>query len=116
MERLTKKDKCKLSHGEEIVLCEHSEDDCNDSCMKIKHCKWYEKAMEKLKHYEDLEEQGRLIKLPCKVGTKVYNITWWDDWNMAGLKFRALVQWLSNNLIWLFHWKQYKSAMALTGN
>lgn len=35
--------------------------------------------IEKLGKYEDLEEQGRLLKLPCKVGTKVYNITWWDD-------------------------------------
>lgn len=26
----------------------------------------------KLKEYEDLEEQGRLIKLPCKVGDNVY--------------------------------------------
>ena len=26
----------------------------------------------KLKDYEDLEEQGRLIKLPCKVGDTVY--------------------------------------------
>lgn len=26
----------------------------------------------KLKEYEDLEEQGRLIKLPCKVGDIVY--------------------------------------------
>lgn len=30
---------------------------------------------EKLKGYEDLEEQGRLIKLPCKVGDTVYEIT-----------------------------------------
>lgn len=28
----------------------------------------------KLKHYEDLEEQGRLIELPCKVGDTVYLI------------------------------------------
>ena len=27
---------------------------------------------EKLKEYEDLEEQGRLIKLPCKLGDTVY--------------------------------------------
>lgn len=27
---------------------------------------------EKLKEYEDLEEQGRLLKLPCKVGDKIY--------------------------------------------
>lgn len=31
-------------------------------------------AMEKLADYEDLEEQGRLIKLPCKVGDTVYCI------------------------------------------
>ena len=30
---------------------------------------------EKLKDYEDLEEQGRLIKLPCKVGDTAYEIT-----------------------------------------
>ena len=29
-------------------------------------------AMEKLADYEDAEEQGRLIKLPCKVGNTVY--------------------------------------------
>lgn len=29
----------------------------------------------KLKDYEDLEEQGRLIKLPCKVGDTVYVVT-----------------------------------------
>lgn len=36
-------------------------------------------ALEKLKEYQQLEEQGRLIKLPCKIGTKVYNTTLWDD-------------------------------------
>lgn len=28
--------------------------------------------LEKLKYYEDLEEQGKLLKLPCKVGDKVF--------------------------------------------
>lgn len=32
------------------------------------------KLAEKLKHYEDLEEAGRLIELPCKVGDTVYFI------------------------------------------
>lgn len=40
-------------------------------------CRFYEdcyarKIYEKLAHYEDLEEQGRLIELPCKVGDTVY--------------------------------------------
>ena len=29
---------------------------------------------EKLKYYEDLEEQGRLLVLPCRVGDTVYEI------------------------------------------
>ena len=42
-------------------------------------CEEIDAVYRKLKDYEDLEEQGRLVKLPCKIGTKVYNITWWDD-------------------------------------
>lgn len=34
----------------------------------------YIKASEKLAEYEDLEEQGLLVRLPCKVGTEVYYI------------------------------------------
>ena len=30
--------------------------------------------IEKLGKYEDLEEQGRLIKLPCKVGDTIYAV------------------------------------------
>ena len=30
--------------------------------------------LEKLAKYEDLEEQGRLVKLPCKVGDTVYHV------------------------------------------
>lgn len=30
---------------------------------------------EELQHYKDLEEQGRLIELPCKVGTPIYYIS-----------------------------------------
>lgn len=31
-----------------------------------------ENYRERLKEYEDLEEQGRLVKLPCKVGDTIY--------------------------------------------
>lgn len=30
--------------------------------------------LKELQHYKDLEEQGRLIELPCKVGDTVYAI------------------------------------------
>lgn len=42
-------------------------------------------AYYKLKHYEDLEEQGLILKLPCKLGTTLYyvvpdmSVTWPDD-------------------------------------
>lgn len=42
-------------------------------------CEEIDAVYRKLKDYEDLEEHGRLIKLPCKIGTEVYNTTWWDD-------------------------------------
>lgn len=34
----------------------------------------YAALYEKLRKYEDLEEQGRLLKLPCAVGNMVYTI------------------------------------------
>lgn len=38
--------------------------------------KCHEKAVyEKLREYEDLEEQGLLLKLPCKIGKNLYDIT-----------------------------------------
>lgn len=47
--------------------CKFTEDDYKANEMAIQ-------ALEKLKDYEDLEKQGRLIKLPCKVGDTVYLI------------------------------------------
>lgn len=35
-------------------------------------CQTISDVIDKLAYYEDLEEQGRLIKLPCKVGDIVY--------------------------------------------
>lgn len=35
----------------------------------------FDKAVQKLAYYEDLEAEGRLVILPCKVGE------YWRDWN-----------------------------------
>lgn len=37
-------------------------------------CEWLADCLTKFKEYQQLEEQGRLIKLPCKVGDTVYCI------------------------------------------
>ena len=34
----------------------------------------FQKLATKLAYYEDLEEQGLLLKLPCKVGDKAYHV------------------------------------------
>ncbi len=38
-----------------------------------------QEAAEKLKEYEDLEEQGLLLKLPCKAGDTVYTLNLLPD-------------------------------------
>ena len=40
----------------------------------VDNAEYWLKAYFKLKDYEDLEEQGRLIKLPCRMGDTVYLI------------------------------------------
>ena len=68
MERLTDNyDYCFLT------CYEHEGDLCGEECPWYKNC--HERLIfERLKHYEDLEEQGRLIELPCKVGDIVWRI------------------------------------------
>ena len=53
--------------------------DVNENTYYDKNCKnaesYYQgKAIDKLAHYEDLEEKGLLIELPCNVGESVYFI------------------------------------------
>ena len=35
--------------------------------------------VDKWNGYKNAEEQGLLLRLPCPIGTTVYNTTWWDD-------------------------------------
>lgn len=52
--------------------------DCENDNARLEPCEMTahhnRMVIEKLSTYEDLEEQGRLIKLPCKVGDIVYCI------------------------------------------
>ena len=43
---------------------------------KVEDCEndYFISVQEKLREYEDLEEQGLLLRLPCKVGTTIYSI------------------------------------------
>lgn len=51
-----------------------------DACIKSSQdCKQLAEWFKQLKEYQQLEADGRLIKLPCKIGCTIYNTTWWDD-------------------------------------
>lgn len=70
MERLTKKND---SGGYYYPKCFEK---CNGlgASSECDDCEITTSVCEKLGEYEDLEEQGRLVKLPCKVGDTLYRV------------------------------------------
>lgn len=70
MERLTKRE------DDSITYNEKREFECGEYCDSCSqgagNCKTVENMIKKLATYEDLEEQGLLVRLPCKVGDTVY--------------------------------------------
>ena len=90
MERLTERYKDPIVNTVLIKecgdkLCKNICDDIEYDCSKCE----LEKALEKLAYYEDLEEQGLLVRLPCKVGTVVYRIEsrGWTKSSICGESF-----------------------------
>ena len=72
MERLTRR----LNNNKIVAI---TGDSCNYSaksfdCQLSEGRKRLKTALEKLADYEDLEEQGLLVRLPCKVGDSVFII------------------------------------------
>lgn len=45
---------------------------CNDCSQGTGNCIYVKEMVEKLAEYEDLEEQGKFLKLPCKVGDEIF--------------------------------------------
>lgn len=61
--------------AERLTVRHGNRTDCNTLCMEdCDHCWHLGIIREKLARLEDLEEQGRLITLPCKIGDTVYGI------------------------------------------
>ena len=72
----------RLTYREELGVSMDKNEDC-PSCsicwncnIPPRKCKYISDALKKLADYEDLEQQGRLIKLPCKAG----DIVWDNDY------------------------------------
>lgn len=76
MERLTRR----LNNNKIVAIKGNS---CNYSvrsfdCQISEERKRLRTALEKLADYEDLEEQGLLVRLPCPIGTTVWDICGMD--------------------------------------
>lgn len=70
MERLTKREDDSITYNEKRELeCGEYCDSCSQGAGN---CKTVENMIKKLATYEDLEEQGLLVRLPCKVGDIIY--------------------------------------------
>ena len=71
MERLTKWE------DDSITYNEKREFECGEYCDSCSqgagNCKTVENMIKKLATYEDLEEQGLLVRLPCKLKDKLYH-------------------------------------------
>ena len=74
MERLTKREDDSITYNEKRELeCGEYCDSCSQGAGN---CKTVENMIKKLATYEDLEEQGLLVKLPDDLFKKVYRITY----------------------------------------
>lgn len=77
MERLTRKERTRTGSGvSKEPLIDRDFDRLSEYCINI---------LTKLADYEDLEEQGRLLALPCKTGDRLYWIDDEDDDGNEGL-------------------------------
>lgn len=72
MERLTKRDFSRITYNERrSIMCSSYCDNCSQGAGN---CKTVKNMIKKLATYEDLEEQGLLVRLPCKVGDILFRI------------------------------------------
>lgn len=79
MERLTdySDDECTYIIGVGNKTCEEFCKYVVDGC---RNC-YIQQVFKKLADYEDLEEQGLLVRLPCKVGDTIWELCLCDDGN-----------------------------------
>lgn len=79
MERLTSYESdCKRE-----MICRYEDCDiCEEYCPHLNedNCPCLQEVLEKLAEYEDLEEQGKLLKQPCALGDTVYTNCSMQGW------------------------------------
>ena len=70
---------------------------CDNVCDEFQHNCPFMKMAQKLKAYEDKEEQGLLISVPCKIGDIIYeptNRNTINEYRVTGIKKEAFAIWI----------------------
>ena len=109
MERLTERYKDSIVNT--VLIRECGDKLCKNICNDIEYdcskCE-LEKALEKLATYEDLEEQGLLVRLPVKIGDDIYRIS-----SKANYDLNVLNGYKANNRV--YHQKVYSIVFSQSG-
>lgn len=109
MERLTERYKDHIVNT--VLIRECGDKLCKDICNDIKcdcsKCE-LEKVLDKLATYEDLEEQGFLVRLPVKIGDDIYKIPSKTNYNL-----NVLNGYKANNRV--YHQKAYSIVFSQSG-
>nr|DAN74774.1 MAG TPA: hypothetical protein [Caudoviricetes sp.] len=75
MERLTKLKNGRITYNEKRDPVFECGEFCDNCPTGTAYCRTMKEMIRKLATYEDLEEQGLLVRLPCKVGDTVWVVT-----------------------------------------
>ena len=75
MERLTKLKNGRITYNEKRDPVFECGEFCDNCPTGTAYCRTMKKMIRKLAAYEDLEEQGLLVRLPVPLGSKVYWIS-----------------------------------------
>ena len=81
MERLTKLKNGRITYNEKRDPVFECGEFCDNCPTGTAYCRTMKKMIRKLADYEDLEEQGLLVRLPVPLGSKVYWISTRDKQN-----------------------------------
>ena len=74
MERLTKLKNGRITYNEKRDPVFECGEFCDNCPTGTAYCRTMKKMIRKLAAYEDLEEQGLLVRLPCKAGDTAFRI------------------------------------------
>lgn len=93
-----------IQHAKEVAVTQNNQDciKCAEEHEQL--AEW----LEELKEYQQLEEQGRLIKLPCKIGDDVWFVP-----SQANYKLNILSHHSKANRV--YHQKVAKITFSMNG-